>query len=540
MDSTAPRARWSSPGHGPRLEHQPRRTPTSSPRSLVNPCGSIRQPGDPTAMAIARWDCEAGMAAACRALAATGTGAAAVADYAAACALGDRASCLLGAALPDAPDTRADIGTMAVRACASLPEARGGERARSEAACARAEAMGWRGGDVREVVVLRKVYTPQALLPGGTALSVNGGGVLAFTATGRLEFPLVPTEGSVNPGKVRALTLTPERHLVVLATDPFLAWDLHAGTVTRLEAWPRPPPEHPLADIAEGGRAATARLGGGERVGVWALPDGTLLGTLPRPEGKEGYGLRVNADGTRLAFVQKEGWRPADVAAGTVGDTRQGSWEAWLAGIEVPAAAASGGVLSPDGELLAVPEAEAVRLVRPDGQEVARIQLPELGGNPLLRRLLWSADGGRLLVPLHGAVAIVTRPKATATPADDLALLQGIRPLPALPPGGHPRGGPDGARWPLPTGGGAAAGGARALRRLPWRPPGGAPRRRHLGGHGARRGGGRGGDGGVGRRGDQRGTVGEGAVEANDRGAAARPTSGQAPAAPHRARPISV
>lgn len=397
------------------------------------PPGQLR-PDDPTAMAVARWDCEAGEAASCRGLAATETGAAAARDLAAACRLGDAEACLLGAALPDTLDSRADIGTMASRACTGIATARGRARAHAEAACTRAELMGWRGEEVREVTVLREVYTPHALLPGGTAVSVNGGGVVAFTAAGKSELPLVPTEGRVDPGKVRALTLTPEGHLVALATDPFLAWDLHEGSAVRLDAWPRPPADHPIADIAEGGRAATARLGSGERVGVWALPGGALLGTVPRPEGKAGYGLRVNADGTRLAFVQQDGWSPADVAAGTVGAARQGSWEAWLAGIDLPAAAAPGGVLSPDGELLAVPEAEAVRLVRPDGQEVARIELPELGGNPLLHRLLWSADGGRLLIPLHGSVAIVTRPKATATRADDLALLQGIRPLPALPP----------------------------------------------------------------------------------------------------------
>lgn len=376
----------------------------------------------PTGRALDRWACDQGHAPSCRALADAESGTERVADLLAACRLGDTGTCELGAALPDDPAQVLAIGEMALASCT---------RARSKAACIRADALGWRGPEVRDVRVVPKIYGLTALLPGGTPVAWWGDGVHAWSKTGRLDFLTPASSATVDPSHIRHIAVTPEGHIVAQAIQPLLVWDAMTGAVTRLDTWP-PDPDSIVQALADDGSALTARLDG-FGVLTWSLPGGKLLGVVPDP-GKGLAGLRLGRRGERLALVGASGWAAAEPARSPSTEPRTGPWEGWLSGVDLPAGTPDRASVSPDGRLVAVPGPDGVRLLRRDGAEVAHVQLgPIHSDHRVLYAPVWSPDGGRLLVRLEGRAVVISTSTATSSEADDRALFAKVQPLPALP-----------------------------------------------------------------------------------------------------------
>jgi hypothetical protein len=106
--------------------------------------------------------------------------------------------------------------------------------------------------------------------------------------------------------------------------------------------------------------------------------------------------------------------------------------------MELPVGTPDRASVSPDGRLVAVPELDGVRLTTPDGAEVGRVRLGPLhvhGEYRLAHPLLWSPDGGRLLVDIGGVVVVIATSTAASSESEDRALLARIKPPPALPEG---------------------------------------------------------------------------------------------------------
>lgn len=385
---------------------------------------AAEKPDDPALRTLDRWACDQGHAPSCKALAKGEKPEQRAADLAVACDAGDLDACIDGATLRDSVRMRGKVGNMASRACAAKDA--GDKKAGLDAACDTATRLGWRGAEVRAVQV-RPVgnVQVQAVLPGGTLLGLTDEGLRVIGSQGARLVPLGGGPGQVQPSATSELVTLADGRLLAIRKDPLLVWSLLDGRVVRLDVWPAA--SWPWAVSPDGGAVAAALT---DRVGVatWSLPDGHLLGVVPAPD-SELLAMALTPGAERLRLRTRWGWTSADPRAQLEADPEPDS-------PSDSTGPTRGGDLprpSPDGRLIAIPAPDAVRLVQPDGTEVASISLPQLSG----RTLRWSADGGMLAVPLFEGVAVVTTRAAQTLETADDRVIAAIKPAPPMPAEGE-------------------------------------------------------------------------------------------------------